>query len=84
MRTIPAAAQTKLDTNCGTEPIIIVEIQWVEGGGTLRSPQAGLNRAFPVAEIVTLFLDIGKMGKDNGNTVTLFFKSVTTLPRRKR
>jgi len=31
-RVIPAAALAKLNTQYGTEPVVIVEIQWVEGG----------------------------------------------------
>ena len=31
-RTISAASQTKLDQNLGSEPALIVEIQWVDGG----------------------------------------------------
>lgn len=32
MRTIPAGSLTKLATNLGTEPLTIVEIQWVVNG----------------------------------------------------
>lgn len=32
VRVISANAQTQLDQNLGTEPIIIIEIQWVDGG----------------------------------------------------
>ncbi len=32
MRTIPAAAQTALNTQYGTEPLLIVEIEWADGG----------------------------------------------------
>jgi len=31
-RTISAASQAKLDSNLGTEPALIIEIQWVDGG----------------------------------------------------
>jgi hypothetical protein len=35
-RNISAAAQAKLDQNFGTEPALIIEIQWVDGGSIYR------------------------------------------------
>jgi hypothetical protein len=35
MRTLTSAAQTKLATQYGTEPLVIIEIQWVENGNRL-------------------------------------------------
>lgn len=36
VRTISAASQAKLDQNLGTEPALIIEIQWVDGGSIYR------------------------------------------------
>jgi hypothetical protein len=39
MRTVSAAVQAKLDQNLGTEPIILVEVEWVDGTPILYSDQ---------------------------------------------
>lgn len=36
MRTISSAAQTKIQTKTGTEPILIVEVQWAPNGASMR------------------------------------------------
>ena len=36
VRSISAASQAKLDQNLGTEPALIIEIQWVDGGSIYK------------------------------------------------
>ena len=39
MRTITPPVQTKLDQDLGTEPILLLEVEWVEGSPILYSDQ---------------------------------------------
>ena len=52
MRTIPAATQAYLDQNTGVEPILIVEIEWVDGTPIPYSDQA-------VAGAKAIIVDVG-------------------------
>jgi hypothetical protein len=56
MRTLTPAAQAKLAAQYGTEPIVIVEIQWVDGG----QPCAYADRKI-AASILGQIVDIGSI-----------------------
>jgi len=57
MRSISASALTQLQTNLGTEPGIIIEVQWVEGGQRITYGDEDI----PVANIKGRILEVSDM-----------------------
>jgi hypothetical protein len=76
MRTIPAATQAYLNQNTGTEPILMVEIEWVEGTPIPYSDQE-LTGAKPILIDVANF-DITRQleGSSDSQTVSLTLDDV--------
>lgn len=66
MRTLTPAARTKLETQYGTEPIIIVEIEWVPGGQ--RCAYADRNIAASVRGQIVEIGSVDAAIKVNGTT----------------
>lgn len=76
MRTIPAATQAYLDQNTGTEPILVVEIEWVDGTPIPYSDQE-LTGAKPILVDVANF-DISRQleGSSDSQTVSITLDDV--------
>ena len=72
MRTVTPSLQSKLDQDLGTEPIILVEIEWVEGSPIMYSDQKIDGADYPYPTILNMGgFDTSMMLSGASDTLTL-------------